>query len=51
MAILYGGNSKEQRYIIYVEINNARATLYLPFLIMGDFNDELNYSERKGQPR
>lgn len=51
VAVLYRGHIIGDRDIIYNKVMNARQGLSSPLLIMGDFNEDLNIDERRGQSR
>lgn len=51
IVLIYGGNTIELRTQQYEDILRTRGESTLPLLIMGDFNEVLHISERKGQAR
>lgn len=51
IVLVYGGNDDNHRDTIYNEICIELAAYSHPVLLMGDFNEILNVSERKGQHR
>lgn len=47
IAIIYGGHSADEQIQIYSEFNHTKTELTSPMMLMGDFNQILQISERR----
>lgn len=48
LALIYGGHSAEEQGQIYAEISQAKTELTTPLMLIEDFNQVLQVSERRG---
>lgn len=49
IGVVYGGCTVQEHSTIYNEINDALPIITVPTLFLGDFNQVLSVSERRGQ--